>query len=161
MKSKLGTTTLLKALVVFFCLNLVAVAQSQLQSHCSNTTPAGKWGHNVNGSLIGIGPVGATGISSFDGKGNLTGSQTRSVNGDVAEETFHGRYSVNADCTMNEVIQVYQSGQLVRTSNVLVVIEENGRSGAGIFTKIELPDGTVLPSVLTLDAKRLFPRDED
>jgi len=161
MKSKLATTTLLRALVALFCLNLAAVAQSQVHSRCSNATVAGKWGHTVNGSLIGIGPIAATGISTFDGKGNLTGSQTRSVNGDVAEETFQGKYSVNADCTMNEVIQVYQSGQLVRTSSVLVVIEENGHSGTGIFTKIELPDGTVLPSVLTLDGKRLFPRDED
>lgn len=161
MKSKLATTTLLRALVALFCLNLAAVAQSQLHSRCSNATAAGKWGYTANGSLIGIGPVAATGISRFDGQGNVSGSQTRSVNGDIAEETFQGTYSVNADCTVTEVIQVYESGQLVRTSTLQGVIEDNGRCASAIFSKIELPDGTALPSALTLDAKRLFPRDED
>jgi len=62
---------------------------------------------------------------------------------------------------LTEVIQVYESGRLVRTSTLQGLIEDNGKSGSATFSKIELPDGTVLPSVLTLDGKRLFPRDED
>lgn len=161
MKSKLATTTLSSVFVALFCLNQAAIAQSQHPSRCSNATAAGTYGYTANGSLIGIGLVAATGISTFDGKGNVSGRQTRSVNGDVAEETVQGKYSVSADCTFTEVVQVYESGQLVRTSILQGVIEDNGRSASAIFSKIELPNGTVLPSILTLDAKRLFPKDED
>jgi hypothetical protein len=161
MKNTIATTTLLSALVALVCLNPQAVAQSKFHQRCSNATVAGKYGFTANGSLIGIGAVAATGISSFDGKGNLSGSQTRSVNGDVADETFQGTYSVNSDCKGTELVQVYQSGQLVRTTTLQTVIEDNGNGGSGIFSKIELPDGTLLPSVLTFEAKRLFPRDDD
>ena len=161
MKCKIATTTLLSSAIALFCLTAAAASQSTQQGSCSDATVAGKFGYTSNGSLIGIGPVAAAGIVAFDGKGKLSGHQTRSVNGDVADETFQGAYQVNSDCTMNELIEVYESGQLVRTSTVLVIIQDNGNSGSAIFTKIALPDGTVLPSALTLDAKRLFPRDED
>jgi hypothetical protein len=151
-------TLTLFSCVVVTTLSLAPLAHGR---SCSQATVTGNYGYTANGSLIGIGPVAATGISKFDGHGKVSGSQTRSVNGDIAEETFQGTYSVNADCTVTEVIQVYESGQLVRTSTLQGVIEDNGRSASAIFSKIELPDGTVLPSVLTLDAKRLFPRDED
>ena len=94
---------------------------------CSQATVAGNYGYTANGSLIGIGPVAATGISRFDGHGNVSGSQTRSVNGDIAEETFQGTYRVTPVCTGTEVIQVYESGQLVCTSTLQGVIEDNGR----------------------------------
>jgi hypothetical protein len=158
MKRNFAATTMLSALVALFCLNPAAVAQSK-PHRCSNATVAGKYGYTANGFLIGIGPVAATGISAYDGVGNLSGTQTRSVNGAVADETFQGTYNVNSDCTMTELVQVYQSGQLVRTTTLQVVIEDNGNGGSAIFSKVELPDGTVLPSVLTLEAKRLFPRN--
>jgi hypothetical protein len=114
-----------------------------------------------NGSLIGIGPAAATGIVTFDSKGSFSGSQTRSVNGDVADETFTGTYTINSDCTGTDVVQVYESGQLVRTTTLNVVYDENGRHVQGIFAKVELPDHTILPAVITIEANRLFPMDDD
>jgi hypothetical protein len=160
MKRNLAVATLLIAVVALFFLNTAATAQAKLPHHrCSNATLAGKWGFTSTGSLIGIGPVAATAISTFDGKGNLSGSQTRSVNGDVAYETFTGTYMVNSDCTATSIVQVYQSGQLVRTTTLQTVIDENGQHARSIFSKVELPDHTILPAVITLDATRLFPTD--
>jgi hypothetical protein len=162
MKRNFAVTTLVIALVALFFLNTAAAAQAKHPHHgCSNATIAGKWGFTGTGSLIGIGPVAATGIVAFDGKGNVSGSQTRSVNGDVADETFAGTYTVNSDCTETHVLQVFQSGQLVRTTTVQSVLDENGQHGRSIFSKVELPDGTLLPAVITSDATRLFPKDED
>jgi hypothetical protein len=141
---------------------MAATAQAKRPHHgCSNATVAGTWASTNTGSLIDIGPVAATAITTFDGKGNLSGSQTRSVNGDVADETFTGTYTVNSDCTGTDIVQVYESGQLVRTTTLKVVVDENGQHGRSIFTKVELPDGTLLPVVITGDSTRLFPKDED
>jgi hypothetical protein len=162
MKHNIALTTLMIAFVALFFLNTAATAQAKLPLHsCSNATLAGKWGFTSTGFLIGIGPVAATAISTFDGKGNLSGSQTRSVNGDVADETFAGTYTVNSDCTATDIVKVYQSGQLVRTTTLQIVIDQNGEHGHAIFSKVELPDYTILPAVITLDATRLFPKDQD
>jgi hypothetical protein len=162
MKHNIARTTLMIALVALFFLNTAATAQAKRTDHgCSNATVAGKWAFTSTGFLIGIGPVAATAISTFDGKGNISGSQTRSVNGDVADETFTGTYTLNSDCTGTDIVQVYQSGQLVRTTTLQVVVDENGQHARAIFSKVELPDHTILPAVITVDVMRLFPKDED
>jgi hypothetical protein len=162
MKRNLAVTKFVMAFVALFFLNIAATAQAKRTHHgCSNATLAGKWGFTGTGSLIGIGPVAATGTAAFDGKGNASGSQTRSVNGDVADETITGTYNVNSDCTGTEVAQVYQSGQLVRTTTLQIVIDQNGDHARSIFSKVELPDGTLLPAAITLDATRLFRKDDD
>src|SRR2546427_386255 len=82
-----------------------------------------------------------------------------SLIGDVADETFAGTYTVNSDCTETDVVQVFLSGQLVRTTTVQSVVDENGQHARSIYSKVELPDGTLLPAVITADATRLFPKD--
>lgn len=161
MKRKPAVNTLLITLVALFFLSATATAQAKHHQRCSNVTVAGKYGLTSAGSLIGIGPAAATGIATFDNQGNFSGSQTRSVNGDVADETFTGTYTANSDCTGTDVVQVYESGQLVRTTTLNVVYDENGRHIQGIFTKVELPDHTILPAVITIEANRLFPMDDD
>jgi hypothetical protein len=147
------------ACATLLILSVVPVAKAEHK--CTAATVAGTWGLTTTGSIPGIGPVAAVGEVKFDNLGNLAGTQTRSLNGGMAEETFTGTITVNPDCTATEVVQVFQNGVLVRTSALNVVLDDNGRSARSIITSIVLPDGTVLPSVLTLDAKRLFPRDED
>jgi hypothetical protein len=102
-----------------------------------------------------IGPVAAVGIFTADASGNLSGSQTRSLAGAIADETFTGTYVVNSDCTGTDVIQVYESGVLVRTSTLKVVYDQNGREARAIFQSVVLPNGTSLPAVLTIEAKRI------
>jgi hypothetical protein len=123
--------------------------------HCSSKTATGSWGFTSTGSIPVIGPVAAVGIFTADGSGNLSGSQTRSLAGAIADETFTGTYTVNSDCTGTDVIQVYESGVLVRTSTLKVVYDQNGREARAIFQSVVLPNGTSLPAVLTIEAKRI------
>jgi len=123
--------------------------------HCSSKTAIGSWGFTSTGSIPVIGPVAAVGIFTADGSGNLSGSQTRSLAGAIADETFTGTYTVNSDCTGTDVIQVYESGVLVRTSTLKVVYDQNGRESRAIFQSVVLPNGTSLPAVLTIEAKRI------
>jgi hypothetical protein len=105
--------------------------------------------------------VAATGVFTQDQSGNITGTQTRSLNGDIADETFTGTATVNSDCTGTDTIQVYQNGVLVRTTSLHVVYDDNGREARAVFTSLVLPDGTSLPSIITTEARRLFPSESE
>jgi hypothetical protein len=105
--------------------------------------------------------VAATGVFTQDPSGNITGTQTRSLNGDVADETFNGTATVNSDCTGTDTIQVYQNGALVRTTTLHVVYDDNGREARAVFTSLVLPDGTSLPSIISIEARKLFLKESD
>ena len=106
-------------------------------------------------------PVAATGIFTQDASGNITGTQTRSLNGDIADETFTGTATVNPDCTGTDTIQVFESGILVRTTTLHAVYDDNGREARAVFTSLVLSDGTSLPSIITIQARKVFLRHED
>lgn len=146
--------------IATFLLSTATAAQAGSRK-CSLPTLAGTYGFATNGSINGIGSVAAVGWLKFDPSGNISGSQTRSLNGDIADETFVGTAVVNPDCTGTDTITVFQSGVLVRTSTLKLIYDDNGNSARAIFTSIVLPDGTALQSILTADARRLFVREED
>jgi len=101
-------------------------------------------------------PVASAGSYTSRADGTLTGSETRSIGGEVANETLTATYSVNPNCTATFHFQVFDSGVLARSATVNVVYENNGRSARGIFSALVLPDGTPLPSVITVSASRIF-----
>jgi hypothetical protein len=146
-----------RGFALFFVAVLMAGTAQAHDGHCSAASVAGKWTFTTTGSIPGIGPVAAVGSYVADASGNLTGSQTRSLNGDVAVETFTGTSTVNSDCTGTDVIQVFESGVLVRTSTLGVVYDDDGSRARAIFTLLVLPDGTSLPTILTIDARHVFP----
>jgi hypothetical protein len=137
------------------------VVPSGLQAACTSRTAAGTWGFTTTGSIPGIGPVAATGIFTQDESGNITGTQTRSLNGAIADETFMGTATVNPDCTGTDTIQIFEGGDLVRTSTLHVVLDDNGREARAIFTSLVLPNGPSLPTVLTIEARRVSPKRSD
>jgi hypothetical protein len=159
MKRHLTTKTLTVARVAALALVAVSAAQAGTQK-CTLASVAGTYGLTTTGSIPGIGPVAAVGVVTIEKSGNISGSQTRSLNGAVADETFTGAATVNPDCTGTDVIQVFQDGVLVRTSTLNLVYEDDSRSARAIFSSIALPDGTQLPSILTIDARRVFTRAE-
>jgi hypothetical protein len=146
-----------KTLVILFAAALTVGTAQAHDGGCSNASVAGKWTFTTSGSIPSIGPVAAVGSYVADRSGNLQGSQTRSLNGDIAAETFTGTSTVNPDCTGTDVIQVFISGVLVRTSTLNLVYDVDGPKARAIFTSLVLPDGTSLPTVLTIDATRMFP----
>jgi hypothetical protein len=159
MKRNVGSGTLI-VLAVTLVVGAAGSAQANDDGHCSRASVAGKWTFTTTGSIPGIGPVAAIGSYTADASGSLKGIQTRSLNGDVADETFTGTATVNPDCTGTDVIQVFESGVLVRTSTLTVFYDENALEVRAIFTSLVLPDGTSLPTILTIEAKRVFPADE-
>ena len=144
------------------CLLLVAAVPSLHAAGCSPSSAVGKWASTANGMLIlptGAVPVAAVLNFSLDRSGNLVGRQTRSLGGQVVEETFAGTLTVNHDCTADGTVQVFENGVLVRTTGLHVVFDDNMRSARGIFTSVVLPNGTVLPAVITTDSRRMFPKE--
>jgi hypothetical protein len=145
---------LVAALVATFVLSMGPLAQAA-SGKCSLSKLAGTYGLTTTGSIPGIGPVAAVGLMTLDASGNISGSQTRSLNGDIADETFTGTATVNSDCTGTDTVSVFESGVLVRTSTLKLVFDDAGRSARAIFTSIVLPDVPTLASILTVDARRM------
>jgi hypothetical protein len=133
-----------------------------LHAACSTASVAGRFGFTTTGSIPAVGPVAATGIFTQDASGNIIGTQTRSLNGSVADETFTGTATVNSDCTGTDTVQVFQDGSLVRTTTLHVVYDDNGREARAIFTSLVLqPGGVILPSIITIEARKLSTREAD
>ena len=64
---------------------------------------------------------------------------------------------MNPDCTGTQNVSVYnQSGDLLSTSVLAFVIVDHGREVRMIF-KSQTFNGTNVPTVATLNAKRQFP----
>jgi len=122
---------------VLFASGCSAMAQStpaqSHEGHCSNRTLSGEYGCSVQGFLLnipGLPPeatfVGVT-TSTFDGKGNLTGTEHVVVNGSSFNPGFDansGTYSVNPDCTGAAVVNTPNSPVPL---NLYFVIVDDGR----------------------------------
>jgi hypothetical protein len=93
-----------------------------------------------------------------DASGELTGTQTTSVGGQIGEDTFVGTTSVNPDCTGTMTVDAYnQAGELLRTVDWAVVYVDAGREARAMFRSLRLPTGTTIPLVGTASAKKVFP----
>ena len=137
------------------------LAGPSLHAACTSATAAGTFGFTTTGILIlpaptGPVPVGAVGSIAFDLNGNAAGSQDRSLGGAFAHETLTGTLTVNRDCTISLLANVFDSsGTLVRTSTIDGVLVNNGKQIRGIFETVVLANGVSLGSVLTVDANRV------
>jgi len=113
---------------------------------------AGSYGYTTSGfvasSATTFVPVGAVGRITFDGHGNVTGSQTRVVAGSPLDETYSGTYTVNADCTGSFTVLVEPD---TRTSTLDVVWTDNTNSAVAVFTNPGF--------ILTSTARRIHPQE--
>jgi len=146
---------------VILCLGLLLGSLAQA-GQCSQETAAGKYGFTLTGWLIlptGAVPAAAVGQASVDTKGNVTGTEARSVGGGYADESLSGILSVNSDCTGSMTLNFYEGGQLVRTSVLSIVFVDNQRELRMVQKSLTLPNGTPLPVVITVNAKRIKAED--
>ena len=131
--------------------------------HCSNATGAGRWGFTVTGTILlptgAAVPVVQVGRFTQDHEGNVVGTQTRSLGGSVGEETFTGTISTNSDCTGKATVNFHDkaSGDLVRTSTLDFVMDEDGRASRAIVTSTVLPNGASLGPILTIEYRKTSP----
>jgi hypothetical protein len=105
---------------------------------CSNSSLRGAFGFQFSGTVLGFGPIAGVGVNNYDGAGNYTGTQNVNLNGfPVLNQPISGTYSVNADCTGTQAINM-PDGRVVHLSFVLV--------GKQSFA-LQIDPGVVLTSV--------------
>jgi len=149
MKDNLLVSAALTA--VAFVLFVTAALPAQAKD-CNLPSVAGSYGYTTSGFVATPAgtfvPVAAAGKISFDGHGNVSGTQTRVVAGSSLDETYLGTYSVNADCTGSFTVLVQPD---TRTSTVNLVWTDNTNGVSAIFTNPGF--------VLTATARRINPKD--
>src|SRR5436309_8859919 len=149
----------MKTAKTFTTISFFLVLATSLHAACTGATAAGTFGFTTTGTLIlptGPAPVAAVGLITFDLNGNAAGSQDRSLGGAFAHETLTGTLTVNRDCTISLLANVFDSsGGLVRTLTIDGVLVNNGKQIRGIFETVVLANGVSLGSVLTVDANRV------
>ena len=131
-------------------------------ARCSLHKSAGNYGFTLTGVVIlptGAVPIVAVGKAVLDHTGNATGTESRSVGGGFADETFTGTYTVNPDCTGSATLNFYESGQLVRTSVLSLIFDDHQREIRMVQKSLQLPTGDFLPVVITVNAARIDEED--
>jgi hypothetical protein len=148
----MGATQLVQAQTV-----RTAAGDSSRNGTCSNADVAGAWGWTETGTVIpstGAVPFAFVARITLDADGNLTA--TANSDGSITNVTLKGTGTVNSDCTSTLTVGIYESGTLLRTATVAFVYVDNAQEGRGITTSIVLAAGTSVPSVLTINARKLF-----
>jgi len=139
----------------------MAMAPAVAHGHeCSMARAAGTYGFTLTGVLItstGAVPAAAVGRAVVDVNGHVTGTEARSVGGGYADETLSGILTLNDDCTGSMTLNFYEDGQLARTSVLSVVFVSHQTELQMVQKSLTLPDGTVVPIVITANAKKQSP----
>jgi len=160
--SRRTLSLLTSMLLAGLALGMAPLAQAHT---CSKSSGEGRWAFTVTGSVIlpngAAVSVAQVGTYTQDREGNLSGRQTRSLGGSVAQEAFTGTASTSSNCTGTATIAVYDkaSGALVRTTTLDFALDDSTNQARAIVTSIVLRDGTNLGPVLTLDYRRLSSKD--
>ena len=87
-------------MISFAAILMSAAVPAFADSNCSVATLRGGYGATGTGSLAPNNQAPAALIARlvFDGAGNFTANETRSINGMVARLSFSGTYTLNAAC---------------------------------------------------------------
>jgi hypothetical protein len=99
--SQLSAIGFATVIVLFtFSKHVVPKVQAhEVSEGCSVATLNGAYGEVLRGEVLGVGPIVAVGVSTFDGKGHFVAEQTVNLNGNVVQAPLTGTYTVNRDCT--------------------------------------------------------------
>ena len=106
-----------------------AHGQEKAAKKCSERTVRGTYGFALTGHVQGVGPIAASGTTTFDGEGyfSITGRINTATGDPVLEGTFPGTYTVSPDgCTASATVTtpgVFSYTEL----HFEAVILENGR----------------------------------
>lgn len=154
MKNNVARMGLAAFLAVGSLIGVAAAAVTE-DEDCSIARSAGRWSITDTGMVVGIGPRVAVGVFKLDGKGNLLdGLAASSLNGSIASETFSGTYTVNHDCSGSFDVKIYSGGTELFELTAFIAFDDHMGEMRAIFTSVVAPDGTVLPTVINLDARK-------
>jgi hypothetical protein len=148
----LSSVALSTITVFLFASTLRASEQGDRQ--CSNRTLKGSYGLYGDGTVIGVGPNAVIALFTYDGEGNLTGTGTSKVNGNVSHFTLTGTYAVDADCNVSDTV-LFPSGATATHQSVIV---DNGME----FFFLNSTPGTATSGHVSVGVgKKQFPRKDD
>ncbi|HEY3123272.1 MAG TPA: hypothetical protein VGK70_04340, partial [Thermoanaerobaculia bacterium] len=74
-----------RTIIPILCTLLVFGIAPALLAQCSLRSVAGDWGYTVTGTRLPLGPAASVGTVHFDREGNLSGTQTLSINGFIVQ----------------------------------------------------------------------------
>jgi len=155
MKSKIACTCVGGLFAVALIVGMSAPAYAGDKDECSLGRAAGKWSLTDQGTVINIGPRTAVGVFTLDGSGNLlNGVAASSLNGTIANETFSGTYTVNPDCTGSLDVKIYSGGTELFEIKAFAAFDNNMKEMRALFTSVVAPNGTVLPTVISFEARK-------
>lgn len=100
------------------------VLKKQPNNACSNVHLKGAYGFKTRGTIVGVGPVSIVGSIIMDENGNVTGSQIKSLNGHITQDSFSGIYTAQPDCTGSATF-IFQSDGSTSNFDFVVVGENN------------------------------------
>jgi hypothetical protein len=147
--------------IAMLLISLAAVAKEKDECTCSPAMVAGTWGYSETGTMILPAPYGAlpyasVGSYTVDPDGNLSGARTASLGGTKLEATITGTATVDTDCTgtITLLFTDKTTGQQ-NTAEKFIVYVDNAREARMIITSAPFP------SVLTTEAKKLFPNSDN
>ena len=120
----------------------------QATSQCNNETIEGTYGGAATGFFITgsqIVHLAVAGTATFDGRGNISGATTESIDGTIQQGgTFEGTYTVQANCTGSTSFTGHHPGYDDHHNFDLVIV--NGGKGM-VF--IETDSGVVFTISVT------------
>ena len=138
-----------------------ARAQSPRPTWHQARATAGTWGYTKTGTIYlptGAALFASIGTLTFDAAGNVTGTLEASLGGTIGNGEVAGTFTMNSNCSGTMAFGVYdQSGNLLRTVTMALVLDDKARELRGLMTSLVLPNGMSLPTVITGNARRLFP----
>ena len=139
---------------------IAAAVPAYAEPGCPPNAGTGRWAFTETGSIIlptGSIPFGAIGVVVVDASGNVTGTSVAST-GIASSGTLSGVLTVNEDCSFTVTTAIHDSaGTLQRFLDFAGVFTRNFDGLHAIVTSLRLPNGTPLPSVITLNAERQSP----
>ncbi len=157
MRRTFGISILAFALFAGFAAGSSPAARAS-DAVCTLAGVAGSFGFSYSGlAVLPSGPVPLAAVGKFhsDATGNFTGSEVNSLAGTAAFQTISGTITMGQGCAAELVANVYQGGQLARTSYIHLQYQNNATEILAIFEKVVLPDKSVLPVVVTISGKRI------
>jgi len=107
---------------------------------CGLTGKKATFAANLSGTDNGVGPVAGVAQVILDGKGNISGTETYSLNGTIGTASLSGTYTENANCTGTAQITT----QGVGTGNFNFVIVNGGKE----FLLIQTDNNTIVSGTL-------------
>jgi hypothetical protein len=158
--------SLSKAVVtLMFVVSAGFLATPARAAHCSMAKTAGNYAFTLTGTLIipGVGPapIAAVGRATVLANGDVSGTEARNVGGQYADETLTGTFTMSADCTGSLTISFFEAGQLVRVSVLSIVQDDDNQELRMVQKSLTLPDGSTLPVIATVAARKISRSDED